>query len=111
MPAVWRHVIAQQNNQIRVLLICQVDNPGEFLFVDKGPARVNVADDCDAQTALFLWPPLDLNCFLMDDEAIRLNEESIDAARKNQQRNDCGGDADSLDPDLMHIAGTEVIAC
>src|SRR5437762_6158672 len=97
MPAVWRHVIAQQHNQIRVLLICQVDNQAEFLFVDKGPARMNVADDCDAQTAQFLWPRFNLNCFLVDYEAIRLDEESIDAARKNQQQNEQNGRADYFD--------------
>src|SRR6185369_273539 len=74
VPVIGNHVIACQQDQIRLLLIGQLNNSLQLPIVNEPRAGVHVADQRDAQSAELDGPIFYWHLFLMNDEAIRLDK-------------------------------------
>jgi len=75
VPTVGRHVIAQQHDQVGIERISRGDNPLQLLVVNEWRASVNICDQSDAQAGEFGRPVVDLNCLLVNDQAIGLDQK------------------------------------
>ena len=73
VPTVGRHVIAEQHDQIGIERVRRGDNLLQLLVVDEWRASMNICDQGDAQARELVGPVVDLNCFLVNDQAIGLD--------------------------------------